>query len=67
MFPIRNMPDWLQAVTWLVPARYYVAVLRGTLQKGVGMAPLSGSFAALAIYATAVGTIGLLSIRRAFR
>ena len=67
MFPIRNMPDWLQAVTWLVPARYYVAVLRGTLQKGVGMEQLSGSFAALAIYATAVGTIGLLSIRRAFR
>ena len=67
MFPIRNMPDWLQAVTWLIPARYYVAVLRGTLQKGVGMEQLSGSFAALAIYATTVGTIGLLSIRRAFR
>jgi ABC-2 type transport system permease protein len=67
MFPIRNMPAWLQAVTWLVPARYYVAVLRGTLQKGVGMAELSGSFVALSIYAVAVGAIGLLAIRRAFR
>jgi len=67
MFPIRNMPSWLQAVTWLIPARYYVTVLRGTLQKGVGMAELSGSFAALGIYAAAIGAIGLIAIRRAFR
>lgn len=67
MFPIRNMPAWLQSVTFLVPARYYVAILRGTLQKGVGMAEMSGSFAALAIYAAAIGTLGLVAIRRVFR
>ncbi|HEY3175822.1 MAG TPA: ABC transporter permease [Candidatus Polarisedimenticolia bacterium] len=67
MFPIRNMPGWLQAVTYLLPARFYIAVLRGTLQKGVGFADLSGPLAALAIYAGAIGLIGILAIRRAFR
>ena len=67
MFPIRNMPTLLQGVTYLIPARYYVAVLRGTLQKGVGFAELSGPFAALGIYAAAVGLLGMLAIRRALR
>jgi len=67
MFPIRSMPAALQAVTWLIPARYYVSVLRGTLQRGVGFAELSGSFAALAIYAGLIGLIGVMAIRRIFR
>ena len=67
MFPIRNMPAALQAITYLNPARYYVAILRGTLQKGVGMAEMSGSFVALTLYAVAIGAIGILAIRREFR
>lgn len=67
MFPIRSMPEWLQAITWLIPARYYVTVLRGTLQKGVGLSEMSDAFTALAIYAAAVGVVGILAIRRAFR
>jgi ABC-2 type transport system permease protein len=30
------MPHVLQAVTYLVPARYYVVVARGIMLKGVG-------------------------------
>ena len=67
MFPIRSMPAALQAVTYAIPARYYVTVLRGTLQKGVGAVELSGSLAALAAYAAAIGLVGLIAIRRAFR
>ncbi len=67
MFPIRNMPVWLQAITYLLPARFYVAVLRGTLQKGVGFAELSAPLGALAIYALVIGTVGLVAIRRVFR
>lgn len=67
MFPIRNMPAWLQAVTVLNPARYYVAVLRGTLQKGVGFREMAPSFTALAIYAAAIGLAGVLAIRRSFK
>ncbi len=67
MFPIRNMPALLRGVTYLIPARYYVAVLRGTLQKGVGLAEMAGSFTALGLYAAGIGLIGILAIRRAFK
>ena len=67
MFPIRSMPAALQAVTYAIPARYYVTVLRGTLQKGVGAVELSGALTALAAYAAVIGLVGLISIRRAFR
>ena len=36
LFDIRAMPTVLQAVTYVVPARYFVAVTRGVLLKGVG-------------------------------
>jgi ABC-2 type transport system permease protein len=67
MFPVRNMPAFLQGVSLLIPARYYVTVLRGTLLKGVGPAEMAGSFAALGLYAAGIGLIGILAIRRAFR
>ena len=67
MFPIRNMPIWLQAVTYLLPARFYVEVLRGTLQKGVGFSELSRPLTALSIYAGAISIVGVLSIRKAIR
>jgi ABC-2 type transport system permease protein len=36
LFEIAAMPHVLQAVTYLVPARYYVVVARGIMLKGVG-------------------------------
>jgi ABC-2 type transport system permease protein len=37
VFPIRNMPPLVQAVTYLVPARYFLVALRAILLKGVGI------------------------------
>lgn len=67
MFPLRNMPAWLRALSYVLPARFYVAVLRSTLQKGVGFEAQWGALAALAIYATAIGSVGIIAIRRALR
>jgi len=36
MFSIDVMPRVLQAITWLVPARYFIVVTRGLFLKGVG-------------------------------
>jgi ABC-2 type transport system permease protein len=36
-FPIRNMPDWIQAVTYLDPLRYYLVVIRDLFLKGGGV------------------------------
>src|SRR5205085_1533731 len=36
MFDIASMPKALQLITVIVPARYFVTVLRGVFLKGVG-------------------------------
>lgn len=34
IFPIENMPPVLQGITYIVPARYFLVILRGILFKG---------------------------------
>jgi ABC-2 type transport system permease protein len=40
VFPIQNMPEIFQWITYVVPLRYYVTVLRGVFLKGVGLETL---------------------------
>ncbi len=37
VFPIESMPTVLQWVTFIVPARWFVTIVRGIMLKGVGM------------------------------
>jgi ABC-2 type transport system permease protein len=50
VFPIENMPGVLQGVTHLIPARYFVTILRGLYLKGVGPAVLWGEVLLLALF-----------------
>jgi ABC-2 type transport system permease protein len=36
-FPIENMPPVVQYITYLVPPRYFIAILRGIILKGTGI------------------------------
>ncbi len=49
MTPIRAMPQWLQAITWLNPVRYFAEVMRATLLRGAGFANLWPQLAALLV------------------
>lgn len=40
MFSINNMPAPVQAITYIVPARYFISLLRGIYLKGLGAASL---------------------------
>jgi ABC-2 type transport system permease protein len=40
VFAIKQMPWWLQAASYLVPARYFVTISKGIYLKGVGLAVL---------------------------
>ena len=40
IFPIASMPAWLQPVTAVVPARWFVVIARGIMLKGTGLAYL---------------------------
>lgn len=50
-FPIESMPPLLQYVTYLVPLRYFLPVLRGIFLKGIGWNYLWPQAVALAIWA----------------
>jgi ABC-2 type transport system permease protein len=39
-YPIENMPPVLQAITAIIPARYFLVIIRGIFLKGVGLAVL---------------------------
>jgi ABC-2 type transport system permease protein len=40
IFPVENMPTILQWLSRIIPARYYIEVLRGVLLRGNGYAEL---------------------------
>ncbi|HET7216871.1 MAG TPA: ABC transporter permease [Vicinamibacterales bacterium] len=63
IFPITSMPPALQAVTYAVPARYFLVALRGIVLKGTELSHLLVPLAALSVYAAAV--LGLASLRLA--
>ena len=37
VFPIENMPTVIQPLTYLIPLRYYLVIVRGIFLKGVGL------------------------------
>jgi ABC-2 type transport system permease protein len=51
IFPIRNMPLVLQGLSYIIPARYYLVVLRGVVLKGTSLAPYWDQVAALTLFA----------------
>jgi ABC-2 type transport system permease protein len=61
IFPISSMPTALQVVTYIVPARYFLVVLRGILLKGVGPEVFWRDLAALGVFAVVI--LGLASLR----
>jgi ABC-2 type transport system permease protein len=63
IFPISSMPVFLQVVTHVVPARYFLVALRGIVLKGSELLTLLPQLAALSLYAAAM--LGLASIRLA--
>jgi ABC-2 type transport system permease protein len=63
LFDIAGMPLLLRAFTFLVPARYYVAVIRGVLLKGVGAAVLWPQ----ALFMVLFAVVGLTLATRVFR
>ena len=64
IFPISSMPAALQLITYAVPARYFLTVLRGIVLKGVGVVAFWQDLAALAVFATVMLGLSSLRLRR---
>lgn len=54
VYAIENMPTVIQLVTYIIPARYFIVILRGVFLKGAGLEALWGELALLALFAAAV-------------
>jgi len=67
IFPIASMPAFLQGVTHVVPARYFLIALRGIVLKGTGLFVVWPELVALAIYATVVLTLASMRLHRQWR
>ncbi|WP_319526533.1 ABC transporter permease [uncultured Desulfosarcina sp.] len=51
VFGIYNMPTAIQAITFIVPARYFIALLKGIFLKGIGLEVLGLNMILLTVYA----------------
>jgi ABC-2 type transport system permease protein len=61
VFPIASMPALLRAITYLVPARYFLIALRAIVLKGVGLQAFWTQLVALVVFAIVM--MGLASVR----
>ncbi len=60
-FPLEAMPQFLQWVSYVIPLRYYLIIIRALLIKGVGAGPIWSEILALAVFGIAI--MGAASVR----
>jgi ABC-2 type transport system permease protein len=63
IFAIENMPRVIQAVTRIVPARYFVRILQGVFLKGIGLSILWVDMVFLTLYAALVFLLAVRKMR----
>ena len=64
VFPIRNMPLVIQAVTYLIPARYFLATLRAVMLKGTGLGAFWKEALFLAAFAAITIAVSTMRLKR---
>jgi ABC-2 type transport system permease protein len=64
IFPIENMPAAIQPLTYLIPLRYYLVIVRGIFLKGIGWDLLWPQVAALGAWGTVVLTLAVARSRK---
>lgn len=60
-FPLEAMPVALQVISYAIPLRYLLIILRGIILKGVGLSVLGGEVVALVIFGVVI--VGLAALR----
>ncbi len=61
IFPIHSMPWWLQILSNITPAKFYLVILRSIVLKGVGLSAFWDQICYLLIF---ISVLLLISIRR---
>ena len=63
-FPIEAMPKFLQFVSYFIPLRYYLVVIRSLLLKGVGIEAIRSELIALAIFGIVIMGAAAMRFRK---
>jgi ABC-2 type transport system permease protein len=64
VFPIASMPPAIQAITFVVPARYFIVALRSIVLKGAEISAFWTELVALAVYAAVMLTLASKRLAR---
>jgi ABC-2 type transport system permease protein len=64
MFPIASMPPVVQKLTYVIPLRYYITIVRGIFLKGVGWDALKEEAAILLVYGIVILGLASLTFRK---
>jgi ABC-2 type transport system permease protein len=64
VFPIDGMPRLFQLVTYLIPARYFIEVIRGIVLRGAGLRDLWFPVAALVGYTVLIVGVAVFRFRK---
>ncbi len=63
-FPIRNMPQVAQWLTFLNPVRYFMEIVRGVFLQGAGVAALWTQMTALAVFGVTILWVSVLRFQK---
>ena len=63
-FPIQAMPKFLQLVSYAIPLRYYLVVIRALMIKGVGFAAIQSEIISLAIFGVVIMGAAAMRFRK---
>ncbi|MEK7400098.1 MAG: ABC transporter permease, partial [Candidatus Poribacteria bacterium] len=59
IFPIENMPKIIQALTYMIPLRYFLIIIRGIVLKGVGLSVLWPQVLSLVVLGSILLTLSI--------
>ncbi len=64
MFPLSSVPAPVQPITYLIPVRYFIEILRGIIVRGTPLSALWFEAGALAVYTLVLLIIGAMRFRK---
>jgi len=64
IFPIENMPAAVRYITYAIPFRYFLTIVRGIFLKGVGMEVLWDESLILFLFGLSILIVSIISLRK---
>ncbi len=64
IYPIENMPEAIQYITYLIPLRYFLVIIRGIILKGIGIVHLWNEALLLLVIGLFFIMTGIMNVRK---